>query len=177
MASYRNLSDADLWSELALAQMVQKRYPPTSREWKEQSRKIHALARENKRRYGPKRRQKNPGGKVHTKKFDRCVSKVKKRRRGGKRARNAFAVCTRSLGKRAFRKKRRNPSRYKGRGEYVVTAQKKGGKLLRLVEGNKFAEAGRPMVFATQRSAALMARWLRKVYPVLRGYNPTATPR
>jgi len=132
-------------------------------------RAIHFLGRDFRRSVT------NPRA-VHSAKFDRCVRKVK-RRRGGKRARNAFAVCTSALGKKAFRKKRRNPSRYKGRGEYVVTAQKRGGKLLRLVEGNKFAERGAPVVFPTERAASATARWLRRTFPVLRAYNPKASPR
>jgi hypothetical protein len=104
------------------------------------------------------------------------VRKVK-RRRGRTRPRNPYAVCTKTLGRKAFRKKRRNPSRYKARGEYVITAQKKGGKLLKLVEGNKFTESGRPVLFPTQRAAASTARWLRRMFPVLRVYSLQAAPR
>lgn len=41
--------------------------------------------------------------KVHTAKFDRCVMGVKK----SKTKANAYAVCTKALGKKAFLKKSR----------------------------------------------------------------------
>lgn len=77
----------------------------------------------------------------------------------------------------AARKKRRNPSRYvRGGTWWTVTARKPGGKVLKLVTGNKFAEHGKPIGFPTASAAVAMARWLRRMFPVLRHYTVSTTP-
>lgn len=119
-------------------------------------------------------KRRNPG---KSRKFERCVRKVSRRRRG-KRVRDPAAVCAAAL----RRKRRRNPSRYHthkargvGRGRYIITARKSGGALLRFVSGNKFAERGNPIVFPSHQAASIMARLLRRMFPVLKRYAPRAT--
>lgn len=71
--------------------------------------------------------------------------------------------------------RRENPSRYQGRNVYKMTAQKPGGKVLTLVQGNKFAERGKPVLFAEHGSAWATAQWLQDQFPALRRYTILVT--
>jgi hypothetical protein len=75
------------------------------------------------------------------------------------------------------RKRGKNPSRYQGRNVYKMTAQRPGGKVLTLVQGNKFAERGKPVHFADHASAWATAKWLQDQFPTLRRYTILVTSR
>jgi hypothetical protein len=79
--------------------------------------------------------------------------------------------------RRSKRKRGKNPSRYRGRNVYKMTAQRPGGKVLTLVQGNKFAERGKPVHFADHASAWATAKWLQDQFPTLRRYTILVTSR
>lgn len=109
---------------------------------------------------------------MHTVRFDRCVKEV------GKTARNPYAVCSAELGERravlkGHRRKsnhRRRRRRMNPRENYIITAQRAGGRPLRFV-GQKFAARGKAVKFPTRGLADDFARHLSSAFPQLKRYT------
>lgn len=94
-----------------------------------------------------------PGKRKRSKKWDRCVRKVRRRKPGrrGKKV-NPYAVCTAQLKP----DRRRNPRTY---GLYAQP--KKGTKVtLKYLGGIKFGKRGQPVKFLTQRHAETIKKQL-----------------
>lgn len=123
----------------------------------------HAFAAKMKAARAAKHRSRhtNPGRKsIHTAKFDRCVTDVKKSLKHYRRRGNAYAICDAKLGERQSFKaghRRQNPSRH-----YSIFASKgNNGPRFRWT-GKKFSVRERPAVFATTGDAVAAATVLRE---------------
>jgi hypothetical protein len=125
-----------------------------------------------------KRRRRTP---VHTAKWDRCVTDV--RRRGG--AKSAAAVCTAVLGERGsilkkHRRRRVNPKRRKSHasGRWVILARKRD-KPTHVFAGDRFLSerkgslrGSRTVYFPSRELAARFARHLKRMFPTkLKGWR------
>lgn len=86
---------------------------------------------------------KNPGRKRHSAKFDRCVKKVQKRR--GKKPRNAYAVCTKTV---------KNP------GWYIHVQRDRGPVMMWNGRSFNNQKGEKPVPFHSAESAMSKARYL-----------------
>lgn len=113
------------------------------------------------------RRLKNPRRR-RSKRWDRCVSKVKK----AGTAVDPYAVCSSRI-KNPRRRRRKNPTAHRVR----LYAQRAGGKVLKYIGGFEFAEKGQPATFDNGRAAMTVGKKLRSRFPVLRRYRLWATSK
>lgn len=125
-----------------------------------------AFALKMKRARAAAHRRKNPG-RVHTKKFDRCVRKVKRRASG--RTRNAYAVCSATLGKRAIVKRHRRRNIRRAATRFFILAVK--GKESLYYNGTHFSSKRDVRYYVSKEVAKSTAKHLLRTYPVLRTYD------
>ena len=103
----------------------------------------------------------------HSKKWDRCVRKVKRARR----AVDPYAVCTSALKKRP-RKRDKNP---RLQNMFIILAVR-GPTVLKYTGRNRFASKGRAVLYPSRAAASYEARELKDKYAAaLRGYRLRVT--